>query len=174
MLAKQDVIRNAYADGLLQLSQRLSSWLRGVPMVKNISWATGGALSFWFPVIVLFALQRANVHMLVANLAAILGFLIFLAIRRWVCPSGRQSIWMLLGLYFFAPALLSVATTYANGGFAQIHGWTDIGWLLVASVFPPMQFLLAAAAGLWPSLLIVTLILVCTSVAEQVAARSAV
>src|SRR5215475_13554794 len=141
----------------------------GVAMVKNILWAVCGALSFWFPVTLVFAVQLANGNVLVANFAAILGFLIFWAIRRWLCPSGRQSIWVLLGLYFFGPVLLSAANSFVNGGFSQVHGWTDIRWLLLASVFPPLQFLLASVSGLWPSLLIVTLILVWTSAVERAA-----
>jgi len=128
-------------------------------MVKNVLWAVGGALSFWLPIIVVFAVQCTNANVLVANFAAILGFLIFWAIRRRVCPSRRQSMWILLGLYFFGPVLLSAANSFVNGGFSQIHGWADIRWLLIASVFPPLQFLLAATSGLWPSILMVTLIL---------------
>ena len=74
---------------------------------------------------------------------------------------------MLVGLYFLGPVLLTSATTFANGGFTQIHGWVDVRWLLLASVFPPLQFLLAATSGLWPSLLIVTVILIWTSVTER-------
>lgn len=136
-------------------------------MLKHLVWAIGGALSFWFPVIVVFAVERANTNARVANVVAVLGFLACWAIRRWVYPEGRQTIWILLGLYFFGPVLLSSATTFANGGFAQIHGWPEVRWLLVASVFPPIQFLLAATSGLWPSLLIVTVILVWLSVTER-------
>jgi hypothetical protein len=136
-------------------------------MSKHLMWAAGGALSFWLPVIALYAAERANTNVLVANLVATLGFLVCWAIRHWVYPQGRQGIWMLVGLYFLGPTLLSTATTFANGGFTQVHGWIDIRWLLFASVFPPIQFLLAATSGLWPSLLIVTLILIWTSVAER-------
>lgn len=135
-------------------------------MLKHLMWATGGALSFWLPVILVFAVERANASVLVTNLVAMIGFLVCWAIRRWTYPQGRQSIWILLGLYFFGPILLSTATTFANGGFAQNHGWADIRWLLVASVFPPIQFLLAATSGLWPSLLIVTVVLIWLSVTE--------
>ncbi|SRR6266568_2638401 len=136
-------------------------------MSKHLLWAMGGALSFWLPVILVFAVERRNVNMVIANLMAILGFLICWAIRRWLYPQGRQSIWILLGLYFLGPILLSTATTFANGGFTQIHGWTDIRRLLIASVFPPVQFLLAATSGLWPSLLLVTVILVWMSAMER-------
>jgi hypothetical protein len=136
-------------------------------MIKHLLWAVGGAVSFWFPIILVFAVERASTNMLVANLMAMLGFLLCWALRRWVYPQGRQSIWILLGLYFLGPILLSTATTFANGGFAQIHGWTDIRWLLLACIFPPIQFLLAATSGLWPSLLIVTAILVWDSAMER-------
>ena len=136
-------------------------------MTKHLLWAIGGAVSFWFPIILVFAFQRADTNMLIANLTSILGFALCCAIRRWVYPQGRQSIWMLGGLYCLGPIFLSTATTFANGGFAQIHGWADIGWLLLACVFPPLQFLLAAASGLWPSLLIVTAILLYMSAMER-------
>src|ERR1700722_682642 len=136
-------------------------------MIKHLLWAVSGAAAFWFPIILVFAAERASTNMLVANLMAMLGFLVCWALRRWVYPQGRQSIWILLGLYFFGPILLSTATTFSNGGLAQIHGWTDIGWLLFACVFPPIQFLLAATSGLWPSLLVVTAILVWDSAMER-------
>lgn len=129
-------------------------------MIKHIMWAMGGAVSFWSPIILVFAVERSNTNMMIANLMALLGFFFCWAVRRWVYPQGRQSIWILLGLYCFGPILLSTATTFANGGFTQIHGWTDIKWLLLACIFPPIQFLLAATSGLWPSLSIVTVILV--------------
>jgi hypothetical protein len=136
-------------------------------MSKHIIWAIAAAVSFWVPVILAFAVERTNVSVVLANAVSMFGFFICWAIRRWVYTEGRQSIWMLLGLYFFGPTLLSTATAFANGGFAQIHGWMDIRWLLVASFFPPMQFLLAATSGLWPSLLVITLILIWASVTER-------
>jgi hypothetical protein len=136
-------------------------------MSSHLMWAAGGALSFWLPVILVFAVERSSVNLLIANLAAMLGFLVCWAVRRWIYPDGRQSIWILLGLYFFGPVLLGSATTFANGGFTQIHGWADIRWLLFASIFPPIQFLLAATTGLWPSLLIVTAILIWMSATER-------
>jgi hypothetical protein len=136
-------------------------------MVRHILWATGGTVSFWLPIILVFAVERANTNMILANLMATLGFLLCWVIRRWFDPRGRQAIWMLLGLYLLGPILLSTATTFANGGFAQIHEWTDVGWLLFACVFPPVQFLLVATSGLWPSLLFATVILVCVSVMER-------
>ncbi len=136
-------------------------------MSKHLMWATGGAFSFWLPVIAVFAVQRVHTNVLVTNIAALLGFSVCWATRRWAYPQGRQGVWMLVGLYFFGPTLLSAATTFANGGFAQIDGWTEIRWLLLASVFPPIQFLLAATSGLWPSLVIVTVILIWASMTER-------
>ncbi len=136
-------------------------------MIRHVLWAIGGAVSFWLPIILVFAVERANTNMLIANLMGMVGFSLCWAIRRWVYPQGRQSIWILVGLYFLGPVLLSTATTFANGGFAQIHGWADVRWLLLACVFPPFQFLLAATSGLWPSLLIVTVFLVCTTAMER-------
>ena len=136
-------------------------------MIRHALWAIGGAVSFWLPIILVFAVERTNTNMLIANLMGMVGFSLCWAICRWVYPKGRQSIWILVGLYFLGPVLLSTATTFANGGFAQIHGWTDVRWLLLACVFPPFQFLLAATSGLWPSLLIVTVFLVCTTAMER-------
>lgn len=135
-------------------------------MTGHLRWAIATAIAFWSPVILIFAIERTNVNVVLANLVGVLGFSVCLVIRRCVYPQGRQGIWMLLGLYFFGPTLLSTATTFANGGFAQIHGWADVRWLLVASVFPPLQFLLAATSGLWLSLSAVTLTLVWFSIAE--------
>jgi hypothetical protein len=136
-------------------------------MIRRVLWAIGGAISFWLPIILVFAVERTNTNVLIPNLMGMLGFSLCWAIRRWVYPQERPSIWMLVGLYCFGPVLLSTATTFANGGFAQIHGWTDVRWLLFACVFPPFQFLLAATSGLWPSLLIVTAFLVCTTAMER-------
>lgn len=136
-------------------------------MSRHLAWATAAAISFWFPVILVFAVERTNVNVVFANLAALLGFAACWAIRRWIHPQGRQSIWMLLGLYFFGPTLLSTATTFANGGFIQMNGWPDIRWLLVASLFPPMQILLASTSGLGPSLLVVTLVLIWSSITDR-------
>jgi hypothetical protein len=136
-------------------------------MIKHILWAIGGAVSFWLPIILVFAVERANTNVLISNLMGMFGFSLCWAIRRWLYPQERQSIWILVGLYFFGPVLLSTATTFANGGFAQIHGWTDVRWLLFACVFPPFQFLLAATSGLWPSLSIVTVILLRGAVMER-------
>lgn len=136
-------------------------------MIRHVFWAIGGAASFWFPIILVFAVERSNTNVLIANFVALVGFSLCWALRRWVSPQGRESIWILIGLYFLGPILLSIATTFANGGFAQIHGWTDVRWLFLACVFPPYQFLLAATSGLWPSLLIVTLFLVCTTAIER-------
>jgi hypothetical protein len=138
-----------------------------VIMIKHFFWAVSGAAGYWFPVILVFAVQRRNTNVLIANLMAMLGFSFCWAIRRWFHLQGRETIWILLGLYFLGPILLSTATTFADGGFARIHGWTDIRWLLLACAFPPLQFLLAATAGLWPSLLIVTTILGGSSVMER-------
>ena len=135
-------------------------------MTKHLSWAMGGAVSFWLPIILVFAVERTNANMLIANLAAVVGFLACWVILRLFKYEGRRSIWILLGLYFFGPILLSTATTFTNGGFTQIHGWVDIRWLLLACVFPPIQFLLAATSGLGPSLLIVTVILMWLSASE--------
>jgi hypothetical protein len=118
-------------------------------MIKHVLWAMGGAMSYWFPIILVFAVERTNTNVLITNLMAMFGFLLCLAIRRWLYPQGRQAIWILLGLYFLGSILLATATTFANGGFTQIHGWADIRWLLLACVFPPFQFLLAATSGLW-------------------------
>jgi len=136
-------------------------------MIKHILWAVGGAASFWLPIILVFAVERAGTNIVTANLVAVLGFLFCWAIRRWVYPQGRQSVWMLIGLYCFGPILLSTATSFANGGFTQIHGWTDVKWLLLACIFPPLQFLLAGTSGLWPSLSVVTVILIGGSVMER-------
>jgi len=136
-------------------------------MSKHIFWAIGSAASFWVPIIAIFAVQHSNTNVAIANFVALLGFSLCWVVRRSVRPPGRQSIWMLIGLYLLGPILLSVATTFANGGFRQIHGWADVRWLLFACVFPPYQFLLAAMSGLWPSLLIVTVFLACTSAIER-------
>jgi hypothetical protein len=135
-------------------------------IVRHFLWAVAGAASFWSPVILIFAVERSHTSIAIANLMALLGFLLCWAIRRWVYPHGRQTIWILLGLYCFGPILLSTATTFANGGFTQMHGWPDAKWLLLACIFPPLQFLLAAMSGLWPSLSLVTVILVAGSAME--------
>jgi hypothetical protein len=136
-------------------------------MMGHVLWAVGGAVSFWVPIILVFGVQRGDTNTLIANLASVLGFSVYWAIRRRVYPQGRESIWMLVGLYCLGPIFLSTATTFVNGGFAQIHGWPDIRWLLLACVFPPLQFLLAATSGLWPSLLVVTVFLLYTIATER-------
>ena len=140
---------------------------RKLVMSKHLAWAVGGALSFWLPVILVFAAEHSHVNVLVANLGATVGFFGCWAVRRWVFPQGRQGVWILVGLYLFGPLLLSTANTFSSGGFTQIHGWRDLRWLLLASVFPPLQFLLAATAGLWPSLLLVSAILTRETVRER-------
>jgi len=126
---------------------------------KTLIWALGGALSFWLPIIIAFAIGRFNTNMVVANVLALFGASLCYAGFRRLYRGNRFAVWMLIGLYLFGPILLSAATSFVNGGFLQVHSWKDIGWLSIACVFPPIQLLLAGASGVWPSLVIVTAIL---------------
>jgi hypothetical protein len=130
-----------------------------------------GALSLWLPIILVFAVQRSAVNMLIANVMGLLGFSVFWLIWRRFYPSEKESLWILVGVLFFGAFLLSAATTFVNGGFAIIHGWSEIRWLLLSSVFPPLLFLVAGTSGLLPSLLIVTLFLI-YAVAQERTNRS--
>jgi len=73
-------------------------------MISHLTWAIGGAVSFWVPVILVFALERAKTNLVVANLMAMFGFLVCLAVRRWLHPKGRQGLWILMGCIFLGPS----------------------------------------------------------------------
>jgi hypothetical protein len=135
-------------------------------VIKHFLWTIGGAVAFWSPIVVVFAAGRTNANLVAANVLAVVGILLCFVVRRRFYPLEHQSLWMLAGIYFYGPPLLSTATTFANGGFAQMHGWSDVGWLLFACVFPPIQLLLAATSGLLPSVLLATIILGAASVIE--------
>jgi len=133
-------------------------------MAKYIAMGALGTLSYWVPIIVVFAIAGTDVNVFVANFVALVGFLGYWTVLRRKSTDRGSKMLTLIELYFFGPLLLSTATTFGNGGFTRMHGWTDIRWLLLACVFPPLQFLLAATSGLWPSLTIVSLMLLIGSV----------
>jgi len=127
--------------------------------VKATIWFVSGALSFWLPIILVFAIGRSNTSIVLANVLAVFAALFCYAGLRWRYHPGRVALWMLVGVYVLGPILLSTATSFVNGGFSQIHSWRDIAWLSLACVFPPLELLLVGTSGLWPSLLVVTAVL---------------
>jgi len=138
----------------------MKGWATRLPMRNLLLWAVCGALSFWIPVVVIFAIEGTSVNVGMANLVALLGISLCWGLQQWLGSRGWRSLWMLGGLYFLGPIFLTIATTFSNGGFSQMHRLWDVCWLLLACVLPPLGFWMAAMSGLWPSLLVTTLALV--------------
>jgi uncharacterized membrane protein YgdD (TMEM256/DUF423 family) len=50
---------------------------------------------------------------------------------------------MLAGLYLLGPLFMEIDFTVRGAGVSQFHGWRDVGFLLLCSVFPPATLMLA-------------------------------
>lgn len=103
-----------------------------------------GGVAFWLPVTSVELLRGGQMGPIVGTmlpLATQLGCYVALSnhrsARRWLALS------MLVGLYLLGPLFMEIGATAGHGGFSQFHGWSDVGYLLFCSLFPPATLMLS-------------------------------
>jgi hypothetical protein len=108
-----------------------------------LSSALLGGISFWLPVTGIEILKRGEIGPAIGTIlpfATQLGCYFF-ARRHNGRP--RLAIPMLAGLYLLGPFFMEIDFTVRGAGFSQFHGWRDVGYLLLCSIFPPATLMLA-------------------------------
>jgi hypothetical protein len=116
--------------------------LRGLR--RFLSSALVGGIAFWLPVIAVELLRRGQISPIAGTilpLATQLGCYVTLSRQR--STKRRLALSMLVGLYLVGPLSMEIGATAGGGGFSQFHGWTDAGYLLFCSLFPPATLMLS-------------------------------
>lgn len=109
-----------------------------------------GALSFWGPELLLYAIRRKDLPSLVTFLlpgCLVLGY--FLAVRlRWCKGAGQPSgaIFMLLGVWVFGPTAMVLGATFRGAGFLALNAHEAL-MATLGGLFPPFSFIMATYDG---------------------------
>jgi hypothetical protein len=113
-------------------------------MGRFFLWALLGGISFWLPITLVEILKRGEIGPILGTalpLATQLGSYAFFARRGLGRP--HLAVPMLAGLYVLGPLFIEIDATTRHAGFSQFHGWRDVGYLFLCSIFPPATLMLA-------------------------------
>ena len=119
-----------------------------------------GALSFWIPALLTpFFLAGALGNITQNVVAVVCATGVYLLLRSW--GAKQVAIHMLVGMYVLCPLLISLEAQILGSTHAPpVTSRTDILWLLISCVFPPMTLLWAGYAGAFFGLLAESVILI--------------
>ena len=124
-----------------QISRTLWTGLLGVFL---------GGVSFWLPIACIELLRKGEISVLIGTVLPLTVQLTCYAAlaHQWNSRHRpRLAACMLVGLYLLGPLFMMIGATAGDGGFRQFHAWSDVGYLLFCSIFPPATLMLSAYDG---------------------------
>lgn len=138
-------------------------------MADRIMIVLVGAAGFWIPVVLLETLSRGHYRISTVSVVPVVCTLgVLWLLRRVRIERFRMlSLYMLAGIYLLCPLAIMIAGSSFGGGFAVSTGGHSILWLLLASIFPPLAWMLAGYNGTIFGLLAVTIVLVAVAMPKK-------
>jgi hypothetical protein len=121
-------------------------------------------VSFWIPSIIIHGIRAYNFGGSRADILAIVFLPVIASIvtletidRKRLGDHGRGivALWMLFGIWFTGPLMMTVAATFSGGGFARPDAWRFVSSAI--TLFIPYTWVMSTYDGTLGALIIVTI-----------------